>query len=103
MKLRAWREDAGLSRRELAEKLSTDTATIYRWELDLGHADKRIPALGFMSRLHQLTRGAVSPNDFYDLPPLEQLELPIEPSPAPLFDTLSGGDRRTGQQLATAA
>jgi transcriptional regulator with XRE-family HTH domain len=86
MKLRAWREGEGLSRRALAEKLSTDTATIYRWELELGHADKRIPAIGFMSRIYRLSRAVVSPNDFYDLPPIDQLELPIDPAPAPLFD-----------------
>lgn len=99
MKLRAWREGEGLSRREVAEQLSTDTATIYRWELDAGHSDKRIPTVGFMGRIHQLSRGAVAPNDFYDLPPIDQLELPIErgddaptlferPEPAPVHDDL---------------
>lgn len=87
MKLRAWREDAKLSRRELAEKLRTDSTSIFRWELERGHSDKRIPTCGFMDAIYRLTRGAVAPNDFYDLPALEQLELPMEaPSPVPLFD-----------------
>jgi hypothetical protein len=39
-----------------------------------------------MLKIWQLTRGLVGPNDFYDLPPIGQLELPIELAPAPLFD-----------------
>jgi transcriptional regulator with XRE-family HTH domain len=85
--LREWRNQSELSRRELAEKLRTDAATIYRWELSRGQPDKRIPTSGFMGRIYQLTGGAVAPNDFYDLPPIGQMELPIEGEPAaPLLE-----------------
>jgi transcriptional regulator with XRE-family HTH domain len=99
--LREWREKTDLSRRELAEQLRTDTATIFRWELPRGHADKRIPTAGFMDRIYQITKGEVSPNDFYDLTPIGQAELPLEPSPTPLFDGASASE--DGHQLQAAA
>jgi transcriptional regulator with XRE-family HTH domain len=101
VKLRAWREDAKLSRRELGDKLRTDSTSIFRWELERGHPDKRIPTSGFMEAIHRLTRGAVTPNDFYDLPALEQLELPMhEAPPAPLFDRQEEGAAEPQLQAA---
>lgn len=52
------------------------------WEIG-----RRIPGRDFMVEIYKLTRGAVTPDDFYDLPPIGQLELPMAPpAPAPLLD-----------------
>jgi hypothetical protein len=46
-----------------------------------------MPQPDLMRRIYALTRGAVTPNDFYDLPAIDQLELPdLAPADsAPLF------------------
>jgi hypothetical protein len=38
--------------------------------------DPQMPQPDLMRRIYALTRGAVTPNDFYDLPAIGQLELP---------------------------
>ena len=79
MTLREWREKRRLSRRDVAERLHTDTTTIFRWELARGHSDKRIPTSGYMDAIFQLTRGAVDPNSFYELDLVDaQPELPLD-------------------------
>jgi transcriptional regulator with XRE-family HTH domain len=84
MRLAKWREEQELSQADLAEKLGCDQSFISRIERAVG---PQIPSRGWMLKIHQLTRGEVTPNDFYDLPPIDQLQLPMEaPAPAPLFD-----------------
>jgi hypothetical protein len=63
---------------------------------------RNIPSRTYMPRVFSFTRGAITPNDFYDLPPIGQLELPMEPpAPAPLLDVVAGmGDE---PQLQAAA
>lgn len=46
----------------------------------------QIPRRDWMLKIYRLTRGAVTPDDFYDLPPIDQLDLPIDPPPAPLLE-----------------
>lgn len=86
MRLAKWREEQDLSQAELAEQLGCDQSFISRIERA---TNPQIPSRGWMLKIHQLTRGEVSPNDFYDLPPVGQLTLPLEPetlAPAPLLD-----------------
>jgi hypothetical protein len=89
VKQKAWRDETSRSLKHLAEELGTDVSTVFRWELEEGHSDKRIPTRGFMRRLYVLSKGAVEPNDYYDLPDLGTPELPLglaePPAPAPLL------------------
>jgi hypothetical protein len=39
-----------------------------------------------MPRIYRFTAGAVTPNDFYDLPDLDGPELQLDAAPAPLFE-----------------
>lgn len=62
-KLKAWREAEGLTQEAAADKLGVVRRTWHMWENGNG-----VPSEGLMVRLYVLTRGAVEPNDFYDLP-----------------------------------
>lgn len=87
MKLKAWREREGKSLKDVADALDiNDIATVFRWEQEPGVSSRRIPTEGYMRRLYRVTRGAVTPNDFYDLPDLDAPELPLDPEPLPLFE-----------------
>lgn len=106
MKLREWREESDWTLDGLATALGTVTSTIFRWELDAGHPDKRIPTRGFMLKIYQMSGGAVQPNDFYDLPPIGQRELPLDPAPLPLLDAVDAGGpagAEAGLKLPVAA
>lgn len=83
MRLAKWREEQDLSQAALAELLGCDQSYISRIERAVS---PQIPSRGWMLKIHNVTHGVVSPNDFYDLPPIGQLELPMEPAPAPLLD-----------------
>lgn len=84
MRLAEWRKQQGLKQWELAERLGCSQPFISLIERA---DDGQVPSREWMVKIYQLTRGAVAPNDFYDLPPIGQLELPIgPPAPAPLFD-----------------
>jgi hypothetical protein len=84
--LRKWREYQlpSMTLDAAAAEVGTVRQVWFDWE-----RGRRIPNRTFMARIYKLTRGAVSPNHFYDLPPIGQLELPIEPQPAPLFDAIA--------------
>lgn len=100
MRLAEWRIGQGLTQSELAAKLGCDQSFISYIERA---NDPMIPRREFMLKIYRFTFGAVTPNDFYNLPVLEQLALPMEdqkpaaPSPAPLFD------REPAPEMARAA
>lgn len=85
-KLRTWREEQvpRLTLDAAAAAVGTVRQVWYDWE-----TGRRIPRAPFMAAIYQLTRGAVTPNDFYDLPPIGQLELPINTPSAPLLEGCS--------------
>lgn len=89
MRLAEWRIGQGLTQAELAEKLGCEQSFISQIERA---ADPMIPRRRWMLAIYRFTFGAVTPNDFYNLPVLEQLALPMDdqkpaaPAPAPLFD-----------------
>lgn len=90
MKLKAWRKEQSLTQVALAEKLCCSQTTISLIEADSGgERAGQIPDRGLMVRIYRETRGAVTPNDFYDLPDLDTAELPFdadEPGAAPLLE-----------------
>lgn len=91
MKLKAWREEKGRSLKSVADELGTDIATVFRWEVEPGEPNRRIPNEGYMCGLYRLTGGAVTPNDFYDLPDLSP-ELPLAPpEQLPMFPSTGSG------------
>ena len=65
MQLGNWRRFEGLTQQELADRLGCIVTTVARYE-----SGARIPGPAVMVQIFQLTRGAVQPNDFYDLPAL---------------------------------
>lgn len=62
MKPADWRNSTGISQQALAEEFGVDFRTIWRWE-----NGKRLPRKAEMERWFVLSRGEVTPNDFYDL------------------------------------
>jgi transcriptional regulator with XRE-family HTH domain len=79
MRLVEWRRQEGLSQVELADRLGCDQS--YVSLIERGEPE-RMPRRDMMVKIYRVTRGAVAPNDFYDLPDLSevQLALPIEAS-----------------------
>lgn len=71
MKLAAWRKQEGLSQDELATALETTQGYVSRIERPARAKDFRMPGLRMMIDIYRLTAGAVTPNDFYDLPKIE--------------------------------
>ncbi|BBC99116.1 helix-turn-helix domain-containing protein [Sphingobium sp. YG1] len=71
MKLAAWRKQEGLSQDELATALDTTQGYVSRIERPARAKDFRMPGLRMMIDIFRRTRGAVTPNDFYDLPKLD--------------------------------
>lgn len=90
-KLRDWRErqQPEMTLDAAAAEVGTVRQVWFDWE-----KGRRIPRPAFMAAIWKLTKGAVAPNDFYDLPPIGQLELPIEPAPAPLLDACETADEQ---------
>jgi DNA-binding XRE family transcriptional regulator len=65
-KLRAWREGAGLSVSRAAANAGVARQTWHSWE-----RGGSIPPARYMPKLHEMTGGAVTPNDFHALAPAE--------------------------------
>lgn len=65
MKLADWRRSNGMTQQHLADALDCILTTVARYE-----AGRRIPEPDIMRKIFVLTSGAVQPNDFYALPPL---------------------------------
>lgn len=72
MRLAEWRKQEGYTQQRLADELETAQSWIALIERS---NDAKVPAPELMRRIYRLTRGAVTPNDFYDLPAIGQLEL----------------------------
>lgn len=84
VRLAEWRQAEGLTQSELADRLGIKQCNVSQIERS---GATQVPSRAVMRRIWILTGGAVSPNDFYDLPPIDQLELAIdELAPAPLFE-----------------
>jgi transcriptional regulator with XRE-family HTH domain len=73
MRLADWRKEQGYTQQQLADQLGVNQSAVSYWERSL---NPYLPQPDAMRRIFALTRGAVSPNDFYDLPPIGQAELP---------------------------
>jgi len=85
MRLAEWRIEQGLTQSELAARLGCDQSYISLIERS---TDPQTPRRHWMLKIYRLTRGAVTPNDFYDLPDLNQPALQLE-FPAPLLDMVA--------------
>lgn len=91
--LRRWRlsQDPALTLDAAAAGVGTFRGTWYDWE-----TGRRIPDRSYMPKLYRYTRGAITPNDFYDLPDLATGNLPLEapeaPAAAPLLDGIDAGE-----------
>jgi transcriptional regulator with XRE-family HTH domain len=65
MTLKEWIKKSGTTAAEVAKKVGVESWTINRYT-----AGKRLPEPVLLVKLYKLTRGAVTPNDFYRLPKL---------------------------------
>lgn len=72
MRLREYRESVSKTRAAAAGEIGTAVETMRRYELPPGHPSAAIPAREIMRRIYVWSAGTVTPNDFYDLPVLEQ-------------------------------
>lgn len=97
MRLAEWRKEQGWTQDELAAALDCSQPFISLIERRTGG---QIPSRDWMLKIWRLTKGLVAPNDFYDLPPIGQLELPMEATPAPLLDALDAPDETPALQAA---
>ncbi len=61
MTLAEWMDDRGLRGTWVAEKLGVTPQTLSQYR-----TGKRRPSADAMKRIHDLTEGAVQPNDFHD-------------------------------------
>lgn len=80
MRFDQWRKAQGYTQQQVADRLGVSQPVISQLEAD----DPQVRGRDFIFRIWKLTRGDVTPNDIYDLPPIDQLELPISDD-APLF------------------
>ena|SRR5438874_328699 len=90
--LRKWRLEQGLTLDAAAAGVGSFRGTWYDWE-----TGRRIPDREYMPKVYRFTGGAVTPNEFYDLPDLETPELPLGAAPTPLFDPRGEDDGEAGQ------
>ncbi|NRA88323.1 MAG: helix-turn-helix transcriptional regulator [Rhizobiales bacterium] len=63
MKLKTWLTQADISRADFADEIGVNKRTITRY-LD----GDRKPGADIFSKIFDVTKGNVTPNDFYDLP-----------------------------------
>lgn len=59
MKLKSWRKENRLTQARAANVLGVDRVSLARWE-----CGDRFPSPQMQARIHQMTDGAVSPNDW---------------------------------------
>ena len=102
MRLVEWRKSEGLTQDELADLFGCTQPVISALE----RTGNSVPRPDLMLKIYRKTFGAVSPNDFYNLPVLEQLTLPMEErkprpiAPAPLVDLADAPPARELQRAA---
>lgn len=77
-----WAKDAGLSYPKLAQRLSCDASSAWRYGRPLDHPKFRVPPTDQMIAIYRVTCGAVTPNDFYDLPDLAAAGAAPDQTPA---------------------
>ena len=63
MKLIEWRTAQGLTQAEVAKLIAVAAPTISSWE-----CGGKKPGAKSVQRIFDISNGAVTPNDFYDLP-----------------------------------
>lgn len=92
MRLADWRKQNGYTQQQLADEL--DTAQSWIALIERAN-DAKVPSADLMKRIYLLSRGAVTPNDFYDLPAIGQPALPglVQPGDAPLLAAADGGNQ----------
>jgi hypothetical protein len=69
MELRPWIREHDLTNSDFARLIRCRPQVVHKW---IGGS---IPDPKYMRRIYRMTRGKVSPNDFYKLPPLDLSKL----------------------------
>lgn len=72
MRLQEWLSEEGIKREAFAADIGVTAVAVSRY-----CSGARMPDRETMRRIYQLTRGAVDPNSFYDLPRIEPVQLDI--------------------------
>lgn len=73
MGIAAWIKERQMTQREFADLVHSTPAAVHRWS-----SGQSIPSPALMANIYKVTRGQVTPNDFYDFP---RLPKPPEPHP----------------------
>lgn len=68
MRLAQWRIEQGWTQSDLAERLGITQPAVSYFERA---SNPLVPKPPLMVAIYLLSRGRVQPNDFYDLPPIE--------------------------------
>jgi hypothetical protein len=71
MKLGRWIKREKLTLEAFGEKIECHVSSVQRYV-----TDERVPGKKTMVRIYVVTRGEVQPNDFFDLPDLQDLVPP---------------------------
>lgn len=70
MTLDEWRLHRSLTYRELGKLIGCPVGMAYAYCLEPQATESRLPGFDRMRRIHEISSGQVTPNDFYDLPSL---------------------------------
>jgi transcriptional regulator with XRE-family HTH domain len=90
MRLADWRIEQGWTQQQLADAIGCNQASVSYLERSSGDHRGQIPKRELMLTIFRVSRGAVTPNDFYNLPAFDQLALPIgDDAPGPLLQRMT--------------
>lgn len=69
MRLSEWRRSQGMVQAELAQHLGCSQSYVSQMERAV---NPMVPGPALIVEIYVLSKGAVEPNDFYDLPPIDR-------------------------------
>lgn len=72
MTLAEFLKKRGISYAAFGRRIGRATSTVRRYCLPAGDPHRRLPDEAGMVEVYRLTGGQVTPNDFYELPPLPE-------------------------------
>jgi hypothetical protein len=78
MKLNQWLRDRDATNQEFSEFFAPFGTKITVHAVNKWTSGARIPRSREMSIIYTITRGEVSPNDFYSLPPIKKLNKSVK-------------------------
>jgi hypothetical protein len=94
MLLRSWLDQKHLTLTDFGAQIGVAATTVLRYCHPAGHRNRRVPEPDCMAAIYLATAGAVTPNDFHDLPDLS------DPSNLPAMQAATTAPGRASSQEA---